>query len=150
MLIDNVISFPTMDTARESTNHYKHATNHNNSSFKIGNKNHLHKHRHHSNEDIQNKSNDNNIIKSDEMMKFPAHFKDIYPELNLKSNISLSWKECMRLYGERNYLDDSQKRLPPMLYTFPGSGNTWTRLVTHTYIIYNYIYIIYIMYYKYI
>lgn len=41
----------------------------------------------------------------------------------------LTKAECRAKYGERRYLPPDQKRHPPMLYTFPGSGNTWCRLL---------------------
>jgi hypothetical protein len=44
-------------------------------------------------------------------------------------NKRLSKQECMQRYGSRSYLNESNKRLPPMFYTFPGSGNTWGRLL---------------------
>eukprot|EP01038_Epipyxis_sp_PR26KG_P007781 gene7781-10570_t len=46
-----------------------------------------------------------------------------------KSSVSLSRAQCKSRYGVRTYLEDSERRLPPMLYTFPGSGNTWCRLL---------------------
>ena len=36
---------------------------------------------------------------------------------------------CKFKYGKRTFLPESARRLPPMLYTFPGSGNTWSRLL---------------------
>lgn len=41
----------------------------------------------------------------------------------------LSREQCFQKYGERQYYQPSERRLPPMLYTFPGSGNTWARLL---------------------
>lgn len=41
----------------------------------------------------------------------------------------LSRSECMNKYGNRRYYKETEQRLPPMLYTFPGSGNTWCRLL---------------------
>lgn len=38
-------------------------------------------------------------------------------------------KACFAKYGTKRFLKLSEKRLPPMLYTFPGSGNTWGRLL---------------------
>lgn len=35
---------------------------------------------------------------------------------------------CSKRYGHRKYLF-RRKEVPPVLWTFPGSGNTWTRLV---------------------
>jgi hypothetical protein len=32
-------------------------------------------------------------------------------------------------YGQRGFLSPENERLPAMLYTFPGSGNTWCRLL---------------------
>lgn len=41
----------------------------------------------------------------------------------------LTKEQCKAKYGERHYLPLEQKKFPPMLYTFPGSGNTWCRLL---------------------
>lgn len=38
-------------------------------------------------------------------------------------------EQCRLKYGHRTYLPEKLKRLPPMLYTFPGAGNTWCRLL---------------------
>lgn len=38
-------------------------------------------------------------------------------------------QQCMQKYGNRHYLSEHNKALPPLLYTFPGSGNTWSRLL---------------------
>lgn len=35
--------------------------------------------------------------------------------------------QCAQKYGKKDFLSEGRKRLPPMLYTFPGSGNTWSR-----------------------
>lgn len=45
----------------------------------------------------------------------------------LVTNIVLD--ECKKVYGMKQYNKGEDKRLPPMLYTFPGSGNTWARLL---------------------
>jgi hypothetical protein len=37
--------------------------------------------------------------------------------------------ECYVKYGRVKFFKDRDKRLPPLLYTFPGSGNTWGRLL---------------------
>ncbi len=37
--------------------------------------------------------------------------------------------KCAALFGERSFLKEGHKKLPPLLYTFPGSGNTWCRLL---------------------
>jgi hypothetical protein len=36
---------------------------------------------------------------------------------------------CQAKWGAKTYLPQQKSRLPPMLYTFPGSGNTWGRLL---------------------
>ena len=36
---------------------------------------------------------------------------------------------CSSKYGKRSLLPSNSQRLPPILYTFPGSGNTWSRLL---------------------
>jgi hypothetical protein len=41
----------------------------------------------------------------------------------------LTREQCKAKYGQLKYFKQSEKRLPPMLYTFPGSGNTWGRLL---------------------
>jgi len=38
-------------------------------------------------------------------------------------------QQCFMKYGRRRYLPQKYKQLPPLLYTFPGSGNTWSRLL---------------------
>lgn len=42
---------------------------------------------------------------------------------------SMTREQCKAKYGQLKYFKPSEKRLPPMLYTFPGSGNTWGRLL---------------------
>ena len=46
----------------------------------------------------------------------------------------LSFNKCLSSYNTRRYLDSVEilKRhspIPPVLFTFPGSGNTWCRLL---------------------
>ena len=41
----------------------------------------------------------------------------------------LSYEECYKKYGKSTYLIGKNMRKPAMLYTFPGSGNTWGRLL---------------------
>lgn len=45
------------------------------------------------------------------------------------SNELLTRKECFSNYGLKRYLDGEELQSPPLLYTFPGSGNTWARLL---------------------
>ena len=45
------------------------------------------------------------------------------------SGPTLSRAQCFDKYGHRQYARSTERRLPPMLYTFPGSGNTWARLL---------------------
>lgn len=42
---------------------------------------------------------------------------------------SMTRDQCKAKYGQLKYFKQTEKRLPPMLYTFPGSGNTWGRLL---------------------
>ena len=42
---------------------------------------------------------------------------------------SLNKQQCLIKYGRIKFFKDKDKRLPPLLYTFPGSGNTWGRLL---------------------
>jgi len=47
-------------------------------------------------------------------------------------NISITPDQCQTSYGKRSFLPTSPSSLatiPPMLYTFPGSGNSWCRLL---------------------
>lgn len=37
--------------------------------------------------------------------------------------------DCRPKYGRLRYFGEKEKRSPPMLYTYPGSGNTWGRLL---------------------
>ena len=37
------------------------------------------------------------------------------------------YEQCLAAYGKATYLPKGRMRKPPMLYTFPGSGNTWAR-----------------------
>jgi len=64
----------------------------------------------------QNNKNSNQIIQN----------KD---EKKLDKPDSRDRTTCKAKYGTRSYLEESNSRLPPMLYTFPGSGNTWCRLL---------------------
>ena len=41
----------------------------------------------------------------------------------------LSRAECSAKYGSLRFFSEKERRPPPMLYTFPGSGNTWGRLL---------------------
>ena len=41
----------------------------------------------------------------------------------------LTKSQCTTQFGERRYLPSDRQRTPPLLYTFPGSGNTWCRLL---------------------
>lgn len=36
---------------------------------------------------------------------------------------------CQAKYGKRKFRSEATKRLPPILYSFPGAGNTWMRLL---------------------
>jgi hypothetical protein len=36
---------------------------------------------------------------------------------------------CYSRYGKRDYLPPERSHIPPLLYSFPGSGNTWCRLL---------------------
>lgn len=47
------------------------------------------------------------------------------------TEFSLDRAQCNAKYGRRTFVTDRarQRNPPPMLYTFPGSGNTWTRLL---------------------
>ena len=42
---------------------------------------------------------------------------------------TLSRAECSAKYGSLRFFSEKERRPPPMLYTFPGSGNTWGRLL---------------------
>ena len=42
---------------------------------------------------------------------------------------ALTKAACARRYGQLRFFSEREKRPPPMLYTFPGSGNTWGRLL---------------------
>jgi len=41
----------------------------------------------------------------------------------------VSVEYCALKYSSRMYLSENKKRLPPILYSFPGAGNTWSRLL---------------------
>lgn len=41
----------------------------------------------------------------------------------------ITLETCKSVYGNKNFIPKQDRRLPPMLYTFPGSGNTWARLL---------------------
>lgn len=45
------------------------------------------------------------------------------------TGIDMDKEMCRGKYGQLRYYKQSEKKLPPMLYTFPGSGNTWGRLL---------------------
>jgi hypothetical protein len=40
---------------------------------------------------------------------------------------NLRRRECSRKFGILSFLNETDERLPPVLYSFPGSGNTWCR-----------------------
>eukprot|EP00981_Chlorochromonas_danica_P010899 scaffold3532_cov182-Ochromonas_danica.AAC.2 len=46
-----------------------------------------------------------------------------------KTELAKEKEKCRLRYGQRKYLSDGEMRHPPMFYTFPGSGNTWGRLL---------------------
>jgi hypothetical protein len=48
---------------------------------------------------------------------------------NLSNALSAEKQTCSAKYNSRMFLPESKMRLPPALYTFPGSGNTWCRLL---------------------
>jgi hypothetical protein len=50
-------------------------------------------------------------------------------EGNEQSSALIKREKCHSLFHQRSFLPDSQKHLPPLLFTFPGSGNTWCRLL---------------------
>jgi hypothetical protein len=57
---------------------------------------------------------------------------DIPSTIDIRNNLNLSQITrdiCYQKYGSKSFLADSKKKLPPMFYTFPGSGNTWGRLL---------------------
>ncbi|KAM3567920.1 hypothetical protein VYU27_009945 [Nannochloropsis oceanica] len=41
----------------------------------------------------------------------------------------VSKEECLVHYGTRNFLESDDKRTPAVLYSYPGSGNTFARLL---------------------
>jgi hypothetical protein len=44
--------------------------------------------------------------------------------------LNITPEQCQASYSQRSFLPSSQSRIiPPMLYTFPGSGNSWCRLL---------------------
>ena len=51
--------------------------------------------------------------------------------LFVSSQEEISKSVCQAKYQERKYLDiiNDKKREPPVLYSFQGSGNTWSRLL---------------------
>lgn len=40
-----------------------------------------------------------------------------------------TFDQCFAAYGKREFLPPGTVRAPPILYSFPGSGNTWVRLL---------------------
>ena len=68
------------------------------------------------------------IEKRIEKQKLQNRFLDGSVRTNI-SDYKAARETFMRKFGKRSFLKDAQKRLPPMLYTFPGSGNTWCRLL---------------------
>lgn len=64
-------------------------------------------------------------IKEEQNTKFHYNGKNI----GKSSNVTLTKEICRNMFGQRHFLSLDEKRLPPMLYTFPGSGNTWGRLL---------------------
>ena len=45
------------------------------------------------------------------------------------SALSMTKAACSSRYGKLRFFTEKERRPPPMLYTFPGSGNTWGRLL---------------------
>eukprot|EP01038_Epipyxis_sp_PR26KG_P005346 gene5346-7417_t len=46
-----------------------------------------------------------------------------------ENNHRKEYNSCHELFGKREYLSQPQAIPPPALFTFPGSGNTWCRLL---------------------
>jgi hypothetical protein len=72
--------------------------------------------------EIQNPTPDEPISGLSEVLS--SHSNESAP----KERFSRSYCES-KGYGTLGFLPLEHKRLPPMLYTFPGSGNTWGRLL---------------------
>jgi hypothetical protein len=47
------------------------------------------------------------------------------------SSLSLTREVCLKRYRAKRYLseEESENRVPPIFYSFPGAGNTWGRLL---------------------
>eukprot|EP01041_Mallomonas_annulata_P010398 gene10398-21683_t len=85
---------------------------------------------------VINQKFDKDGIPIDIMKKIQIHYeveledKDYSSYFTSIKNIPIElYNKCLVKYNQRDYLSDSVKRVPPMLYTFPGSGNTWCRLL---------------------
>jgi hypothetical protein len=52
------------------------------------------------------------------------------PSSSQAFQLNMSPEQCQASYSQRSFLPSSPSQiLPPMLYTFPGSGNSWCRLL---------------------
>ena len=58
-----------------------------------------------------------------------SHFITLAIVLSSTLSLAQSYSECEFKFGNRTFLHSKAPRLPPVLYTFPGSGNTWVRLL---------------------
>jgi hypothetical protein len=47
----------------------------------------------------------------------------------LDKPVTITKQQCGTKFAIRRYIPLALQRLPPILYTFPGSGNTWCRLL---------------------
>ena len=43
--------------------------------------------------------------------------------------VSEAKSRCERRFSHRRFYNENEQRNPPVLYTFPGAGNTWCRLL---------------------
>ena len=69
--------------------------------------------------------------KADDRQPTPLHpvIADPVPPTPVLQPKNLTRPYCMTKYGTRSFINPKPQTTPPSLWTFPGSGNTWTRLL---------------------
>jgi hypothetical protein len=95
--------------------------------------------------DLLNREREELIMRENKFQASKERDKSLPPYIGLIKNNSSSsfivlnskpkdanqeYKEaCRKKFGNRRFYFETERSLPPIFYTFPGSGNTWGRLL---------------------
>eukprot|EP00607_Mallomonas_marina_P005791 CAMPEP_0182437060 /NCGR_PEP_ID=MMETSP1167-20130531/84791_1 /TAXON_ID=2988 /ORGANISM="Mallomonas Sp, Strain CCMP3275" /LENGTH=509 /DNA_ID=CAMNT_0024629847 /DNA_START=245 /DNA_END=1774 /DNA_ORIENTATION=- len=78
---------------------------------------------------IERSMSPDSVIDSLITTHFESNRSWIISHVEEELSLTLSHEQCKIKFGERHFLTGDQRRSPALLYTFPGSGNTWCRLL---------------------